>query len=336
MNIIRFKYLMYINIRKLKWFLKGLYNLNARKTYHELVDTAPKYIRNNSGDNTIYIARKKSQVEGHGSILSTMLGHFALAEKLGMVPVVDMKNYFSELWQHPQFKGKENAWEYFYTQPGSYSLKDGYSGSSVFLSDSLNPPFYPSYRRTFESEDEIKYWNRIYRDYIHYNDKTYNRIITEYNQFNIEDGNTLAVSIRRGIEWGHMIGNAGFKNHCHVQPIDEIINLAKDKFQEWNCKYLFLVIDDVEGVELFREAFGEYLRVLNRPRWKYFINGKPNIDAEVLLEKSEDIYEKEVLYLTELFITSKCTSFIGIKSSSSMIPLIMRGSFYDNMILIGE
>lgn len=334
----RIKYFMIIKLRMYKWFIKSLFDPKQADKYRMIKDYSPivRCFGNKNPKEWIYIARKFSQGEGHGSMLITMLGHCALAERLGMIPVIDMKNYYSELWQSKEQRGKENAWEYFYFQPTECTLCEAYASKKVLLSDGGNAKFYPSYRRTFNSEKEIKFWANIYKKFIHINIYTQTRIDQISKEIDFFNKRLIAVSIRRGIEWGHKIGNKGFSWHCKVPDLQEIIKKTKELKQKWNCDGIFLVIDDNEGVEEFKNAFSGEVYYIRRKRWNYFVNGKPNPNAEIVSQDNRDIYEKEIKYLAELHLMSKCSCFIGTRSSTSLIAMIIKERKYENMFLFEE
>lgn len=333
----RKKYALYIMLRKFKWYIKGVIDKRQKIKYEQIKKSSPAimhYGKSNPSE-WMYVARKFSEVEGHGSMTITMLGHCALAEKLGMKPVIDMQNYYSRIWQRESKKGKENAWEYFYEQPCGYSLSDAYQSKNVLLSDGLNAYFYPSYRRTFDSEQEIVYWNRIYKTYIKLNPKTEKRVQELHSEIPFSKHSLLAVSVRRGIEWGHKIGNPGFAWHVDVPDLTDIIEKTKELKYQWNCDGILLVIDDVEGVEEFTDSFPNEVYYLSRNRLRYFTNGIPNPDAETFFIR-DDIYETEVKYLAELLAISKCSCFIGTKSTTSLLSMIVKGKIFENMYLFDD
>lgn len=327
-KIERIKYWLYIKLRKYKFWKK-------RK---EIALHNPKKLSygNENPKKTFYVARRFSEVEGHCSMLMTMLGHFYLADKMGMIPVVDMKNYYSELWQDVSKRGKENSWEYFYEQPAGYTLEDIEKSRHIFLSDGVHARKAPSYRTTCDSDKEIEFWNKVYRRFIRLNPQTKSIVDNEMAILNISGKKLMAVAIRRGIEWGHLVKDKGFECYYNVPSVTTIIEDAKRLKEEWQCDGVFLTIDDEEGLELFKKEFGENLYYIKRDRRQYFINGQPNPIAEKGFQPQESIYEREVKYLSELFLVSKCNYFLGTRSSTTLGALVIKGEKFKNTYLYGE
>ncbi|MBQ7349168.1 MAG: hypothetical protein IJW47_04150 [Clostridia bacterium] len=334
----RLKYFGYIKFRNLKYFLKGLISKDNKKRFKDALKSSPRKVSYGmeNKDKTFYVARRFSQVEGHCSLLMTMLGHCNRAIEMGMIPVIDMQNYYSELWQDETRKGKDNAWEYFYEQPGGYTLPDISRSKNILLSDGVHARKAPSYRTTFDSETKISFWHEIYKKHIHFNIETKKCVSEIKKKFLFSQGKILAVSVRRGIEWGHKINDEGFKCHLKVPDFETIITDAKKLKKEWGCDKIFLVIDDEEGLERFKFEFPNEVLYVERDRRKYFINGLPNPGAEKDFVMSEQIYDREVKYLAEVMCIAECSSFLGTKSSTSLASMIIKGSRFKNLQLYGE
>ena len=73
-----------------------------------------------------YIVRRETPKLGLFSYFLTILAGIAYADKNGMLPVVDMKNY-ANAYLYDDETGKINAWEYYLEQPAGISLEDALS-----------------------------------------------------------------------------------------------------------------------------------------------------------------------------------------------------------------
>ena len=62
-----------------------------------------------------------------------VLQHIYLAEKLGLMPVVDMRQYMTYYNEAEEIDGTRNAWEYYFEQPSGFSLDEVYQSSRVFI-----------------------------------------------------------------------------------------------------------------------------------------------------------------------------------------------------------
>ncbi len=92
-----------------------------------------------------YVIRPSGTDEG---LLSLYLGTLSKVHRCldeGFVPVVDWQNYMTQYNVDFQVKGTRNAWEYYFSQPCSYSLEEVYQSRNVRLSgwvlrDTMPPP----------------------------------------------------------------------------------------------------------------------------------------------------------------------------------------------------
>jgi hypothetical protein len=285
-------------------------------------------------DKYFYVIRRVSNYsEGHYSMMNFFLGHLKIAEERGLVPVIDMKNYYNGLWQAESNRGKENAWEYFYKQPSSYTLDDISASKNIILCNGINNPLLPSHKSSY-NKDEIQMWNKIYVKYIALNDNA-NRYLTQMLQkLRVEERRVLAVSLRRGIEWGQILNQKLFVSYSGHPSIDEAICKVQECMSAWKYDYIFLVIDDQEGLEIFKKVFKERLLYIERDRWVYFKNGIALTADERIktrIPKNDvEIYEEELRFLTEVHIMSRCNSIVCSKTSANISALLINGNRYEN------
>jgi len=285
-------------------------------------------------DKYFYVIRRASKYsEGHFSMLNFFLGHLKIAEERGLVPVIDMKNYYNNLWQAESNRCKENAWEYFYKQPASYSLDDIRSSRNIILCDGIKDLILPSHKFSYQ-KDEIHLWNKIYIKYILLNDNS-NRYLTQtLHKLKIEERRVLAVSLRRGIEWGQILNYKYFAGYSKHPFIDETILKVEECMNDWNCDYVFLSIDDQEGLEEFKNVFKEKLLYIERDRWAYFKDSiaipVEEIRKNATQKNDVEIYENELGFLTEVHILSKCNCIVCSKTSANASAFLINGNRYEH------
>lgn len=294
-------------------------------------------------DKTFFIIRRISQVEGHFSMLNTVLGHLVKADAKGYIPVVDMLNYPSTVWQASERIGKENAWEYFYKQPGSYKLDDVSEAKSVIYSQAINPSVKPSLSKYFKiSAKELIKWHELYEKYIIFNNETKNYLESVYSGFDISSKRVLALSIRRGIEWGHLTNHSGYDSYMTHPTLTEFIALVHEKIHSWHCDYIFLSIDDEEGLDIMKKEFDDKLLFIHRERPVQFRDGLPIplkerheiIKREFKPRTQENLHDRELKFLAEVFIMSRCNYFIGSYTTANTAALVMNGNKFEQFYLI--
>jgi len=289
-------------------------------------------------DKTFYIIRRSTKYqEGHYSILSFFLGHLMIAEKRGLIPVIDMKNYYFDLWQAEIDRGKENAWEYFYNQPSTYSLNDIKDSKNIILCNGIQDKLFRQPNFSF-SKDEIQMWNRIYMKYIKLNDYSNKFLLQKIQELGVEEHRVLAVSLRRGIEWGAIVNCSLFRGYPKHLPINEAICKVKEYMREWNYDFIFLVIDDQEGLELFKQTFKDKLLFLEKDRFEFFRDQVAIPEKEmprILKSKQEtNIFERELNFLTEVNIMAKCSSIICARTTANVFAFIINGNKFENIQII--
>jgi len=317
------------------------------KTYKDRIKWREKKTSygNENKDKKFFIIRRVSQAEGHFSMINTFLGHLEKADRKDYIPVVDMQNYYSPIWQAENRKNKENAWEYFYEQPCGYTLDDIANSKNIVLSHGFYPNNSPSYNNIISNKNHIDKWNNLYVKYIKLNSRT-SMYIEEFIKFyQIETRRVLAVSIRRGIEWGHMINYPAFSCYSQHPSLENVIFKTKELLELWNCDYIFLSIDDQEGLEIYKKTFGDRLLYIERERSVYFRNGR-TLTVEERREiinnnafnprTQENIYDREVKFLSEIHIISRCKCIICANTSANATAFIINGNKYENTFVFDK
>ena len=293
-------------------------------------------------DKTFLIIRRVSEIEGHFSIINSVLGHLARADKEGLLPVVDMQNHYNSIWQTEDKRGIENAWEYFYHQPANYNLSDIKKSQNIIHTEGGYPYNGPSYVNIIAGSQELLFWHQLYLKYIQFNQPTLNYLQGKVDKFQVSERNVLGVSIRRGIEWGQKTTNAWFSGYARHPEIDEVIHKTADILKQSHCDYLFLSIDDHEGLAKMKGAFGSKLLYIERKRSHYFKNDQPlplrEIKALNSIEDPDAAPEKhehpEIKYLSEIYIISKCNSIICSNTSANATAMIMNGGRYAHVLVL--
>lgn len=84
-------------------------------------------------DKTFYVIWRKDKRAGFFSNVFHVFGHIWLAERLGMIPVVDMQHFSTPYKEAVPVNDTENVWEYYFEQPTGFSLTDAYASRYVFF-----------------------------------------------------------------------------------------------------------------------------------------------------------------------------------------------------------
>lgn len=108
---------------------------NIKDVFHAGVKLTGANLGPKNHDKNFYVIWRKEPGAGFFSNVFHVLGHIANAKMLGMIPVVDMENFYTFYREDTPIFGTRNAWEYYYKQPGKVSLEEVYNSKNVFFCD---------------------------------------------------------------------------------------------------------------------------------------------------------------------------------------------------------
>lgn len=256
-------------------------------------------------DKNIYVIRRNASTVGLFSYFITTVGGIAYAEKNGMTPVVDMKNY-PNTYLLPEEVGKKNAWELFFMQPGGISLEDALKSKSVVIG--RGEPTYPfPYGRStfFKNENGIlDYWRQICKKYIVLNNDVIQQVEKEKEIFK---GKKVLGVMCRGTDYTSM------KPKSHpIQPTVQMVIKKVDRvIEDKNFDAIYLVTEDQKIVEAFQGIYNEKL----------------------ILSKQQTIDYKDKVYVCEYFKHNPArqgmdylTAMLLLKECDGLVTGITSGS----------
>ena len=85
-------------------------------------------------DKVFYIIRRYPGT-GLLSNLAYVINHIQIANRMGFIPIVDMKNYPSVYNENDKIFGTLNSWEYYFEQLTDYSLDEVYQSKNIIITD---------------------------------------------------------------------------------------------------------------------------------------------------------------------------------------------------------
>lgn len=274
-----------------------------------------------------YVIRRQEPWAGFFSNVLYVCGHIAEAKKRGLVPVVDMmttKTFYSEAGE---FLGTRNAWEYFFRQPGGYSLESIKRKPKV-LSGNWYPhewvPAYDSEQPLTIKPETLSLVHNILQHDIPIKDTILLDIQDELSTMGFSGQDWIGVHFR-----GTDMRVAG--GHPRPLGIEEYITAVK-MLDPTGIKQVLLCTDEIEAIESFTAHFGERVHYsasirgsskeakgiheLNRPNGKKFASG----------------YE----VLRDCIALSHCGSLICGKSNVAIAAISYNGNQYQSLTLIQE
>ena len=264
-----------------------------------------------------YVIRIKPYPIGLFGYFSIVIGHLIIAQKRGLIPVIDMENYSTTFSEDGEFNGTKNAWEYFFSQTSRFSLSDVYRSSKVILSKATPVRTYGYH--TFKCQDSLIEYTQIIKNQISLNETKKNYILKKTLMIGLDD-NTLGV-FSRGTDYV----NIRPKGHPIQPTAEELKKNISTKIVEWGITKIYFVTEDTNLYKQIKNEFGDI--ILGNPLNKSlgYIDGTLNpISGNSTLSPAERALE----YLTDVYILSKCPYFLGSLAGGSMAALLINDNEY--------
>lgn len=209
---------------------EGFLNINAKtlryKTFGEL-----------NSDKYFYVIQGHS-FAGFFSILQFVLCQLKVADELGMIPIVDYKNF-------PNTYGKDelggNVWEYYFEPVSSYSLDEVYKSKHVFFSPST---FDWSMGRYLRKEDELY---KYFKKYIQIKEE-FKKEIDNFYEANFKGHKVLGVHWR-GYEQNITAG------HPYCPTKKQIFENTDFLLKKYNCDRIYFLTEDSNNYNCFYKYY---------------------------------------------------------------------------------
>jgi hypothetical protein len=193
--------------------------------------------RNSSVD---FLLIQQGSLRGRGmfSLVSAVICYIDIAEKHGLVPVVDFQN-FPTIYNDEDIKFSQNSWEYYFEQLSNVSLKEVYESQNVFLTSSKYPVNY-DYSLTNISSAYAAYTKRV----------TIKRGILGPDPIGANHSKVLGVHYR-----GQEMRVA--RGHWFPPSADQIRSAIDLMFSRDGYERLFLVTEDLDLLEEVVRRYGD-------------------------------------------------------------------------------
>lgn len=292
-------------------------------------------------DLTFYVIRPyyflQPNVLIYRNVANLLTQYYYVLQKLsyalenGYIPVVDWKNY--GLMPHAEnypVNGTENSWEYYWTQPSSFTLEEVYQSKNVILSTqnigdfgyiphcSMAPP-YDKYAHDLAEQCPP------YLKNVHLNEITENYVSDAQKEL-FPEGKRIMGVVLRGAAYGH--GGTPYRSHPQQVGMEELKKTIWELLDEWGMDLVFFVNEMQEMVDEMREEFGDRLIVLPRMR-DTFERPTDGITKNPMYYDGNR-YQTNLDYVTEIALLSRCDTLIGSMSSGMRTALIWNAQKYEH------
>jgi hypothetical protein len=270
-------------------------------------------------DKKLYLIRCPQETMGLFGVYNYVVEHLKKADSINAIPVIDWQYYPNSSLLYDDAVGKENAWEYYFEQPGGISVRECYHSKNVIMS---NGNGMESLSETFQY-DKLKESHRLIEKYIRLNSKVSEYVDNEYKRLEMKNSRVLGV-LCRGTDFIHEKP----KGHAICPTVEETILKIEEKQEEW-VKYdkIFLATEDEYIFNVMKKYYGDSLIYCQEHRVKNTQGKWLNelYDDKKYKGKREQMQE----YLASIYLLAKCDAIIAPNVGGTLGAMRIKGK-YDN------
>ncbi len=296
------------------WFV---YNVKSFK--FELKISSLRKKNHGDGSNIpFHIIFRESKSAGFFSYLFTFFPEIISAIDLGVVPIIDMMNFESQMGTASK-ESKVNIWELIYEQPLDYTLDDAYLSSTLSHSNGCRKDHasYLSYNMNWAKNPGFLSYNRdIFSKYVRLKPDVETHIQMSAD-FLHSRKSLIGVSLR-----GTCYTTLKPPGHPIQPSLEEVFIRCDSLLCNGEHDGIYLASIDQDIVDGFKQRYGNDVLMLSRPTYDSKSHDLFNEIAE-----RESYYDHLLSYVTSIYLLRYCKHIIaGVTSSTIFIPLIVESS----------
>lgn len=280
-------------IRKL--FYKSHFCLDKfdRKYPFQLRSQVKGYIKTfgeKNPDKTFYIIWRDYLGSGFFSNFTQVLSHIKAAQSMGMIPIVDMKNFKTLYNEKEQINGTENAWEYYFKQVSPYDLEEVYQSKRVFFCNG-EPPSSVVLQDLYKISKESFYGEDSYKTFVEKNIELQESVKKELKKYDhFFEQRILGIHFR-----GKELNVAQL--HPFGPTVEQMFRYTDEILEKYKIEKIFLATEEKDYLDAFVARYGnkvvysEAFRVAKvnaynlkdpRPHHRYLLGMDALIDSLLL------------------------------------------------------
>lgn len=276
-------------------------------------------------DRKVYIIRRRPPGGGLFSNVNHVLQGIEVAKARGLVPYVDMKNYWTSYSQREPFRDVNNAWQYFFEPVSELTLNLALSSRTIVYSagDRINNNSLLSDRslKFVLDPEAIDYLHTLYTNTIKLNSLSI-ELIANVKSFLNWTPDTLGV-FYRGTDYLSLMPSG----HARQPSIERMQIEISNKLQESSFRNIFLSTEDLQVRELLSAISPE----MTYPDFR-------ELEVMRTLLPSGEKASSQVMnafgYLAEIYLLSEARSIVASIANGSATAIILNGNRYENPVVI--
>lgn len=314
--------------RKIKLIFKRVkFLLSPVMLYRKYKFYVTRYLFGNANKNIyFYIIRPHLRNVGLISYYTDVLGKVLYAIENNYIAVVDMKN-FENTYLESFLLYKENAWEYYFSQPNTtFSLEQIYHSKNVIISDTTASPIASPrflYFRYLLEPGKKEQIIHIANKYI----PIHKNIRLQKECLEIQKYRILGVAVR-----GTDMINA--KYHSKQPSFEEQVNKIRELISLYNLDKIFIASEEQKTIDKFISVFGNKIITDGYRKYDSYAKDVKNL-ADISFNRKYDKKLKGIEYLTTINMLASCTVLYGSIIGKTVAAIIFNNNYehieiYDN------
>ncbi|MGN0428160.1 MAG: hypothetical protein ACI4F0_10190 [Agathobacter sp.] len=267
------------------------------------------------------IIQRNGENLGFFSFFITILGGIDDCYRNGLIPVVDMRTGVN------QYKRKEsdNAWEYFFEQPGGIRLDDIGNWNEVTIINCENVIIRPYQNMDyFTNQQAIMYWHKFAEKNINFTKEvqSYINLFLKRHIQPYKKGNGILGVLARGTDYTEL------RPFGHpVQPsYSEIKSMVDLYLKKYKCEKIFLATEDQRICEQFLADYGDCVIVPDAIRYME-TNGKY---LSELKTKEKNFNMETLTYIATIVGLAQCDYLVAGRTSGTVAATIFSSGYKDS------
>ncbi len=257
-------------------------------------------------DKTFYVIRPRTDcTEGLMSLFMNVAKNMHFAYEHNYEPIIDFENYQTQYIDNS--RSEKNVWEYYFTQPTKYTLKEIYQSKNVILSG-LNIQWYkPALYEVNFSDDILRQLHDDIFTKIKFSNDVMRATKEEISKIGLNLTKTLALYLR-GTDYIKL------KPSGHpVQPtVEQAVEVVEKYLNQYDIEKIFLITEDGEIYEKIKSKYGDKCVITSSDTFIKNYDGKDYISHhQSINDLGNSPYQRGLNYLIKLIILSECEYFIG-------------------------
>lgn len=265
------------------------------------------------------------------------------AIRRGYVPVLDFKSTYCGMLQDPDKKGLENAWEYYYEQPGQVSIEEVFQSKRVihYSKEAYDIKTPAWYKKLPVSDWEMQYWHRFITDNLHLQKPIAERVRQAEEALFDGKKKVLGVGVRAAFRAMYLLNCSLIEGHPVVPNCEDMIRIVEGKMKEWSYDYILLHTEDREYQQKFAKHFGDKCLFWERHLDHWFVNDVPT-PLERYVEEIHCEYglmsmrEQTEEYIVGVYLLSKCDSLYSSAGGGIWFSYFLNGGKYKHVEIYDE